>query len=491
MPSLPMHTLPISLLMLGVVASSCSSDQESSDPAQAGERANVLLIVVDTLRADRMSAYGYSRETTPVLTALAEEGVLASDVTAQASWTLPSMVSLMQGRYVTSYRDMFFKSVPTLAESFRDAGYRTLGVVGNGLLSAETGFDRGFEYYESRYEGDKPGRRPVAARDGDQLLEDAAEPLERLMDLDEDGDRVPFFAYLHFMDPHGPYLSYPEFSEALPLGSADELWPMEHQRKLYADSHGDAEVQPHVWKRMTQAMARYDQEVRASDRYIGEVCELLKEKGLWENTIVVVVSDHGESLWGNLAPPEGLNPDASPWDYFFRNHGMVLSKSLISTPMIMRGPGIPKGVRIDTPVENVDLFPTLMDLCKLNVSDGLQGRSLTEAMANGDTERKNVFSSILQCRSVRTMPDGYKLVLPLKRLKLRRVELYDTIADPGELYNIAEDHPEVVTRLTKLINDWVKRYPVKTTLGRKKSEQNLADLEALGYATGQDDEDSD
>jgi arylsulfatase A-like enzyme len=159
--------------------------------------------------------------------------------------------------------------------------------------------------------------------------------------------------------------------------------------------------------------------------------------------------------------------------------------------MIMRGPGIPKGVRIDTPVENVDLFPTLMDLCKLNVSDGLQGRSLTEAMANGDTERKNVFSSILQCRSVRTMPDGYKLVLPLKRLKLRRVELYDTIADPGELYNIAEDHPEVVTRLTKLINDWVKRYPVKTTLGRKKSKQNLADLEALGYATGQDDEDSD
>ncbi len=478
----------VSVSIILAALSACSSGGEQA--VAEGARPNVLLIVVDTLRADRVSAYGYTRSTTPQLDALAARGVLASDVTAQASWTLPSMVSMLQGRYVTSYRDVFFEDSPTLAEYFQAAGYHTLGIVGNGLLSSKSGFDRGFDHYEARSKKIGQGGRTLPAREAAELIGDAAQPLTAALTPGPSGERTPLFAYLHLMDPHGPYKAHPEWEAQLPLEQGADQWQWSTQRERYSATHPNVQVEPQVWRGMAEDMARYDQEIYTCDVYIGIVLDLLERQGALENTIVAVVSDHGEGLWDHQSPPENLSLSASPREHFFRAHGNLLYQEIIATPMILRGPGIPEGHRIETPVENVDLFPTLLELCNLAPPDGLHGRSLVPAMFGRDSGREEVFSSVLQGRSVRTAADGLKLIVPSEYFPLREIELFDIRTDPRELQNLAEGQPEVVARLHALIESWADEHPTQTNLGSEKSQETLDDLKALGYATDEDESES-
>jgi arylsulfatase A-like enzyme len=473
---------PLAPLLLAALTA-CSPDQ-APEPERVN-RPNVLLIVVDTLRADRVSSYGYGRETTPVLDALAAQGVLAEDVTAQASWTMPSMVSMFQGRYVTSYRDVFFEDTPTLAETFQRAGYHTLGIVGNGLLSKKAGFDRGFDHYEARSK--REGSHP--AREAAELIGDATAPLELATERGPDDEHAPFFAYLHLMDPHGPYKAHPEWEEQLPVGRGADRWNLQTQRLRYGATHPGAVVPDEIWREMAEAMARYDQEVYTCDVYIGIVLDYLERRGALENTIVAVVSDHGEGLWDHVSPAEALNPAAAPRDHFFRPHGKVLYEELVRTPMILKGPGIPAGRRIDSPAENVDLFPTLLQLCDLAMPDGLHGQSLVPAMHGEETGREHVFSSVdMFCSSVRSpgATTDWKLIVPTEHYPARKIELFDIRTDPSELQNLAAARPEVVARLRATLNAWAKAHPTQTNLGQKKDPQTMADLKALGYADGEE-----
>jgi arylsulfatase A-like enzyme len=489
------------------------------------------LIVVDTLRADRVSAYGYGRETTPVLDVLAAQGVLAEDVTAQASWTLPSMVSMFQGRYVTTYRDVFFEDTPTLAETFQRAGYHTFGIVGNGLLSEKKGFDRGFDHYESRSK--KEGSHP--AREAAELIGDATAPLELATERGTDEEHAPFFAYLHLMDPHGPYKAHPEWEEQLPVSHGADRWTFQTQRLSYDATHPGGIVANQLWREMAEDMARYDQEVYTCDVYIGIVLDYLERRGVLENTIVAVVSDHGEGLWDHVSPPDVLInprcpvceeavdaavlsdykgrsvafccenckktfnedpdsfkenlPEESPRNHFFRPHGKVLYEELVRTPMILKGPGIPAGHRIESAAENVDLFPTLLELCDLAMPDGLHGQSLVPAMHGKGTGREHSFSSVdMFCSSVRTASEGWKLIVPTEHYPARKIELFDIRTDPSELKNLAGARPEVVARLRATLDEWAAAHPTQTNLGQKKDQQTLDDLKALGYAEGEEDQ---
>ena len=479
----PMRCLSVSLSLAALAACSPANQPENR------KRPNVLLIVVDTLRADRVSAYGYERETTPVLDALAAQGVLASDVTAQASWTMPSMVSMLQGRYVTSYRDVFFEDTPTLAEAFQGAGYHTLGIVGNGLLSKKAGFDRGFDHYEARSKKIGQEGRTLPAREAAELIGDATAPLSQATQLDDEGEQIPFFAYIHLMDPHGPYKAHPEWEEQLPVTAGANNWNQQTQRQAYEATHPNAVAQPGTWREMAEDRARYDQEVYTGDAYIGIVLKFLEQRGALENTIVAVVSDHGEGLWDHVSPPEGLNAKATPREYFFRPHGKVLYEEVIATPMILKGPGIPAGHRIESPAENVDLFPTLLELCDLAKPDGLHGQSLVPAMHGEETGREHSFSSVdMFCSSVRTASEGWKLIVPTEHFPKRKVELFDIRTDPSELKNLAEAQPEVVARLRATLDEWTAAHPTQTNLGQKKDQQTLDDLKALGYAEGEEEQ---
>lgn len=472
-------------LLIGLVlplAAACGSWVRAA--ADTERRPDVLLIVIDTLRADHLSAYGYERPTSPVLEQLAAEGSLCEDVTAQCSWTLPSMVSMLQGCYTTTYRDVYLEDLPTLSEVFQDAGYRTLGVVGNGLLSAERGFDRGFDHYDARKAGRrKDGRRSSPARTAGELLAAARAPLLQALSTEADGTRPPLFAYLHFMDPHGPYDAHAYLERELSTDSVD----ISGARALYAgaglSTPARAQAIDANWDGIAEEVSRYDQEVRHTDEHIGLLLDVLRENGSLENTIVAVVADHGEGLWDHLAAPELREEGGMPRRTMQHDHGKQLYSELIGTPLILWGPGVPRGVRHADPVENIDLFPTLLELAGLPPLASLHGRSLLPALTGSDVAPKNVFSRIREVHSVREGGSPWKLMRPteLGLAKGREVRLYNVQEDPRELRNRAAGEPEVVARLSRLLDEWVLRHPTPTSIGRKKSQGTLDDLHELGY----------
>jgi choline-sulfatase len=159
--------------------------------------------------------------------------------------------------------------------------------------------------------------------------------------------------------------------------------------------------------------------------------------------------------------------------------------------MILKGPGIPAGQRIDSPAENVDLFPTLLELCDLAMPDGLHGQSLVPAMHGEETGREHVFSSVdMFCSSVRSpgATTDWKLIVPTEYYPAREIELFDIRTDPSELQNLAEAQPEVVARLRATLDEWTAAHPTQTNLGQKKDQQTLDDLKALGYAEGEEEQ---
>ena len=208
-----------SRLLLPLVLAACAQEdpgQESPTP----ERPDVVLIVVDTLRADRLGCYGYERPTSPVIDRLAAQGTLFLEARAQCSWTLPSMASLMTGQYITNPRDVYPDGVAPLAERYREAGYRTIGMVGNVIVSARMGYDKGFERYDASVSSDVDRPRTGLCRTLDKMLASLDPLLDSALEPGEDGGRPPLFLYIHPMDPHSPYLEYPEFDGELPLDGA-------------------------------------------------------------------------------------------------------------------------------------------------------------------------------------------------------------------------------------------------------------------------------
>jgi len=445
---------------------------------------NVVVIVIDTLRADHLGAYGYPRPTSPTIDRLAAEGVLFEDVTSQCSWTLPSIVSMFQGRYLTSYRDVYLDDAPTLAEVFRAAGYRTVGVVGNGLLSTEAGFDRGFDHYDARKTA-RAGARTSAARRADELFAAAVGPLTAALAAQDGQPPAPLFAYLHFMDPHGPYANHDAYAGELPLAPGASGVDLSRQRAQFEAAFPGRARQPEsveAWADMARELARYDQEVRYADEYVERLIGFLQEQGALADTLLAIVADHGEGLYDHRTPPgPDLPPHPTPQRFFFREHGKLLYEELIGTPMILWGRGVPVGLRVAPPVENVDLFPTLLELARLEAPEGLHGRSLVPTFEGETLAERPQFSAVLEESAVRDPRGAWKLIVPTELGAQRDVRLFDLREDPRELENLAEARPEAVAELARTLEEWVREHPTETSLGRQKSRQTKDDLRELGY----------
>ena len=460
-------------------------------PREEPRRPDVFLFVVDTLRADRLGCYGYPRPTSPNLDRLAAEGALFLDANAQCSWTKPSMVSLFQGRYVTQYRDVFDEDAPTLAEVLQAAGYRTLGVVGNVLLAERTGFGRGFDHYDARRNPARDRRPGEPDRPVDVLVRDLWPEIGALAAAGD--ERPPLFVYVHAMDPHHPYLEHPELDGELPLDGAPPL--AEWQRARFAELGPEpAEDDPDwraAWREMQLLRGLYDREVRFTDAGIGRMLERLRAAGLLEHALVAVVADHGEVLFDQATlKPESDLARLAPDEFFHREHGSFLYQSLIGTPFLLRGAGVPRGVRVAEPVENVDLFPTLLELLDLPAPPGLHGRSLVGALHGRAPAREAVHAFVMQNVSVREVASGLKLTLPtpVGETLGARPTLFDLGADPGETRDLAAERPGDVERLRARIEAWRAAHPTVSSLKRPLDEREFEDLREMGYV-GEDEED--
>jgi len=477
-----MHRALVSLSGLALcLVSACGVEREDRHP-------DVLFLLIDTLRADRLGCYGYERPTSPVIDSLAERGAVLTRTSAQAPWTLPSMSSMITSRYFTAHRDFPEEETPTLAESFQAGGYQTVGVVGNTLLEAEHGFGRGFDEYLVASGSSK--------RSFPELLDLLREPLDAAVEGDE---RAPLFLYFHAFDPHAPYVAHPEYDEVLPLDAAPAIGPAGWQGEMLRAHGPNPPAEDPEWAKalaqLDHKRALYDQEVRFTDEHVGVLLEMLAERGVSDDLLIVIVSDHGEGLWEHLSPAPAERLMAfSPDHLFFGGHGHDLSEQALRTPFILKGPGVPEGARFDEPVENLDLFPTLLSLCDLPRPGDLHGADLTP-LFSGDLSdgawREESYAYIRQSACIRDEATQLKLVVPTEygiKKGMRGPTLHHLSEDPRERRDLSAEQPRELSRLTARLEAHLERFPTTTQrVGDRISQQQL---EALGYAgQGNDDED--
>lgn len=454
---------------------SCSEGESTDSGArERDEPLHVLLIVIDTLRADHLSCYGYWRETSPNIDAIASRGVKFTKHISQCSWTAPSMVTMMTGQRVNAPRLDIPEDRPTLAELFKDAGFRTGAWVANELLTPTMGFSRGFERWtgEQEWHSTKPPGR----------LDAIVEWIEETKDEDS-------FTWVHFTDPHDPYEPEVELRTGLP-GKLSE-----YQQRIIdeaAQANGLGDTIPDQSQRIAKLVGLYDDEIITVDRKVRGLLLALQQNGGLDNTIVVITSDHGECLWerpesdGRVASQDPHRGGPAQIEHLLKQtHGDFVYQELVNVPLIIMAPSLEKGQVIDTVVEAVHLPTTLLELAGVDVEgvDTMIGKDLfgRDAPAGAYTMTKlgEAFIS----------PDGWKLIEPTplgEKTFGQELQLYDLNSDPKELVNLAAERDD---RLQELRTQMKERRetamppPDLADQQRKMREQEQA-LKDLGYIGG-------
>jgi len=329
---------------------------------------SLVVITVDTLRVDRLGAYGSALGLTPELDALAAESLRFERAYTPIPLTFPAFVACFTGRHpedvgVDSNELLRDPGVVTLAMLLSDRGYRTGAVVSNFVLRSETGLDRGFAYYDDAL----PRRelnRDLPERTAAETTDAALAMLERL----GDGSRAPLFLWVHYQDPHGPYLPPPGQRDRY-LAQERSAPDAERRLPVSRSQSGDGAIPRYQVidgeRRVAFYRAGYDGEVRYVDEEIGRLLAHLRSAGLFDRAVLVFAADHGEGL--------------GEADYWFA-HGERLDDPQLRVPLLLRVPGRPTGVRSD-PVSLVDLLPTLASLLGVTLSAPTQGRDLFSAAA--------------------------------------------------------------------------------------------------------------
>lgn len=396
---------------------------------------HVVLLVIDTQRADRLGAYGYPRGLTPTLDALAREGVVFENCVSQASWTSPSMVSMLSGLGVSEEVMHLPADKPTLAERFQSAGWRTGGFVCNNILDEQHGFHRGFEQYHCQLE-------PYGSN----------EPILEWLRANKDQRS---FTWIHLNEVHDEH--HPE------LGSTywpipPEQWrkwrdvregvPAERERYYSHISERLSLVEPTQSRERIQAdWGGYDDDVRYEDNRIAEIFNELRRLGLWDKTAIVIAADHGEGLYTREQFLSGTRKAAlergeAPTlvNTLQLTHGSQGYWELIHVPLLFKAPGVAPA-RVPGYVENLDIAPTLVELARLPKNEGLQGRNLLPLAR--DPQDTSLYApavfSYTRYHSGVISQAGKHLLVPSPRGECDFglvPELYDLKSDPEERQNL-------------------------------------------------------
>jgi len=389
-------------------------------------RPNVLLISIDTLRADHLEVYGYERETAPSLTRLAREGALFENAYSQSSATVPTHASLFTGRFPFQHGAYHVglavaDDEATLAEIFSRAGYRTFAAASSVRFRGKTGFEQGFDVFERFDELAKNDR--------------SAAVTARTLDWIAAGDG-PWFGFVHYFDPHQPYAP-PEPWRTRWHAGLPHPRPEATSDYLYFFDGAEKQVPAKV---LAYLQALYDGEIRFLDVALQRLFASLAAAPESPGTLVVVTSDHGEEFKEH----GGLS------------HSRRLHEELVRVPLIFWWPGrVPAGTVVARPTQTVDLLPTLLELAAISPPEGLAGQSrapeILSSAAARDTRHPGdpVLVQLGALRWALTADfDGARFKYVSRDDAPHR--LFDLTADPGERRNLLDQRPEIVAKLRGL-----------------------------------------
>jgi arylsulfatase A-like enzyme len=453
--------LPAAALLTALTLTACGSDPP---------RPNIVLIVLDTARQQNMSCYGYNRTNTPNLDALAAESTLYRSAWSVGSWTAPGHASLFTGLYpaahgCTQENWTLSEDLHTLAELLDEAGYQTIGIAENATIPAAGGFGQGFDKYHETWRLEEGKNNPAV-----ELFNSSLDSLDR---------NAPFLMFVNFIEPHAPYSSSREFIST------------------YVDDPGAGpngnDTQDYYLGRLPWAepefrhmQALYDAEILYTDHQIGKIIARLKQYKLWDNTIFIVTSDHGEQIG----------------EHGHMEHYFSLHEPVVRIPLLIRyPPAFPPGTEDTDPAQLTDIYPTLCRLLRLDPGDA-QGIDLLESGARTDRPVLLEFywpSQALACYG----EDWDDPALNRWKRHLRSVvygddkliwasdgdhELYDLADDPLEERNLAGT-PEGAVKigsLTTLLDTLIERYYWPTPEGHKTGgpeldEETREALRSVGY----------
>jgi arylsulfatase A-like enzyme/tetratricopeptide (TPR) repeat protein len=391
---------------------------------------NVVVITIDTLRADHVGSYGAKNVETPTLDALAARGVRFSQAIAPVPLTLPSHTSILTGRTPAHHgvrnnpEFVVPESVPTLAEQFRAGGYETAAFVSGYPLSRAFGLARGFDVYDDRFRRED-GEAPYTERRGDRTVAAVRAWFGRRQ---QDQSGRPYFLWVHFFDPHRPYDPPPPF------------------RDRFADRP-------------------YDGEIAFVDAQVRELLALTGDPA-GQRTIILVAADHGE----------GLGEHGEP------THGLFIYDSTIRVPLIVAGPGVPAGRVVESTVSLVDVTPTLLELARRPALANVDGRSLARLFGAAGTQAAAAYAESLFGR----LCCGWAPLHGWRDANWMFIdapapELYDVKSDPGENMNVAASHAADVARFQAAVKAAATSAPDQD---RARATQSAARLASLGYFAG-------
>ncbi|OQX55061.1 MAG: hypothetical protein B5M54_03525 [Candidatus Aminicenantes bacterium 4484_214] len=439
------------------------------------EAKNVVLVSLDTLRADHLSCYGYSRKTSPNLDALAREGFLFEKAIAPSPWTLPSHVSMLTGlrtinHQVTSPEDKMSDQLETLAEVFSRAGYATVALTGGGYLHHSYGFSQGFDHYLIR--GEVNNYRAV-----ESLSENVNNWIERLKDR-------PFFLFIHTYQIHSPYHSPPPYNRRF----LDETAKWEKVDLKQMRLNKELRYKPLIPQERKNIIDLYDGEiVYTDDVLIKSLIAELRRQNLYDRTLIAVTSDHGEEFYEHRG-----------W-----SHSHNVYNELLRVPLIIKNfNSYPQGKRIKQMVRMIDLFPTILEACGWKSNQfQIDGQSLWPLIRGGERIQQVIISDLGSRVLLPPLPmkislikEDYKLIInePYRPEELKYFSYPPPVTPPLELYNLAvdfsekrnliEEKPEIARRLLKILEQDYRQKTTFTSSKKKDSDKSLEEqLRALGY----------
>jgi arylsulfatase A-like enzyme len=450
------------------------------------DRPNVVLISLDTLRADRLGCYGYSRPgISPALDAMAAAGVRFDAAYAQAPWTTPSHASMLTGLYPSRHgvNEVFERikahldsrapvrvlprSAQTLATRLRDAGYATAAFTGGGTVSASLGFAQGFDSFREDFDVWRASYGPLLSWLGSRAP------------LASGPETSPFFLFLHSFEVHAPY-THPAFVQLSPIES-ERLQALLRRPAMAPDPFGEA-LAGQGLRRVQVTSALYDGDVRSADEFVGQLMARLDLLGLADNTLVVVTSDHGEEF-GDHDP-----------SLIYNAHGHTLYEEMVRVPLIFRFKGrLPAGRVLRRPVRSIDILPTILEVAGLAPPRDVDGRSLAGSWSDdrgddvpilaeatkGPLELALLRRGSLKYMALADAPSGGE-----NGLTSAGEQLYDLASDPRERRNLAGARPEVAAAMRReleAIRADARRQRRAPTLATQPNPELREQLKSLGY----------